>query len=156
MKYFDSIDPYVKVSVFEKNGRRLKKKKTSTEKSTTNPVFNQEIVFQNITKDQLESLAIDFAVYNDSMKNRELLGVVDLSAHSTGNKRLQWMNMINGKKSNAWWHNLEVHTNKQLGIENQQANKYSGVMSFYQRNKPPSLKNQEALLRRASSKKASI
>ena len=122
----------MKVCVFERNGKRLKKKKTSTEKSTVNPVFNQEIVFTNIKKDQLDDLAINFIVYNDSIKHREILGVLELGPNTTGKKQLQWANMISGRKSNTWWHNLEEYNEN--GSESQQSNsKYMGVMNFVQR-----------------------
>ncbi|KAG7230191.1 hypothetical protein INR49_012384, partial [Caranx melampygus] len=38
------IDPYVKVSLMC-DGRRLKKRKTSTKRNTLNPVYNEAIVF---------------------------------------------------------------------------------------------------------------
>lgn len=101
-------DPYVKISVLEKDGRRLKKKKTSTEKMTVNPVFNQEVVFTKLKKEQLENLTISFTVYNDSIKNREILGHFELNSNSIGNKYTQWKSMLDGKKSTPWWHQLEM------------------------------------------------
>jgi hypothetical protein len=84
----------------------LKKKKTSTHKSSTIPIFNEEIVFTNLKKDQLNDITINFTIYHDSMTNKEALGYIDISAASKGNEYIQWRDMIAGKKSIAWWHTL--------------------------------------------------
>ena len=102
------LDPYVKISILDKSGARLKKKKTTTEKSTANPVFNQEIVFTNLKKEQLEDIVIHFSIYHDSIKHRELLGFVEISSASRGNQCVQWKNMIDCKKSIAWWNYLHA------------------------------------------------
>lgn len=100
------LDSYVKIRIFGKDGKKLKKKKTSTQKSSTIPIFNEEIVFTNLKKDQLNDLTINFTIYHDSMTNKEALGYVDISAVSKGNEYIQWRDMIAGKKSIAWWHTL--------------------------------------------------
>ena len=84
----------------------MKKKKTSTQKSTVNPIFNEEIVFTNLKKEQLEEIVIKFTILHDSLTNRELLGIFLISSSSTNNEYIQWKQMIDGKKSNGWWHNL--------------------------------------------------
>jgi len=94
--------------VYDKDNNRLKKKKTTTEKATTNPTFNQEIVFTNLKKEQLEKMIIKFSVCNDSLKYRECLGEIEFHSQSRGQKYAQWKSMIDGKKSVAWWHNLEA------------------------------------------------
>jgi Ca2+-dependent lipid-binding protein len=101
-------DAYVKVSlVGSKDGKKLKKKKTSTQKATLNPVFNEEVVFTNLKKEQLSEVTIQFTVFHDSMTNKEMLGYFSISSESRGNAGVQWRDMLNGKKSIAWWHKLE-------------------------------------------------
>jgi Ca2+-dependent lipid-binding protein len=101
-------DAYVKVSlVGAKDGKKLKKKKTSTQKSTLNPVFNEEVVFTNLKKEQLGEVVIQFTVFHDSMTSREMLGYFSIGGESRGNAGIQWRDMLNGKKSIAWWHKLE-------------------------------------------------
>lgn len=89
-----------------KEGKKLKKKKTSSQKSTLCPVYNEEIVFTHLKKEQLNDLIIHFAIYHDSITNRELLGSVSISSASKGNEYIQWKDMLDGKKSIAWWHTL--------------------------------------------------
>lgn len=55
-----SIDPYVKVSLMC-DGRRLKKRKTSTKRNTLNPVYNEAIVF-DVPPENIEQISLSIAV----------------------------------------------------------------------------------------------
>ena len=110
------------MSIIGKDGKKIKKKKTSTQKSTLNPVYNEEIVFTNLKKEQLDEISINFTVYHDSLTSRELLGTFVISSASRGNDYVQWKNMIDGKKSIAWWHNLaNVSTTDDKTVQNTSA-----------------------------------
>lgn len=54
------IDPYVKVSLMC-DGRRLKKRKTSTKRNTLNPVYNEAIVF-DVPPENIEQISLLIAV----------------------------------------------------------------------------------------------
>lgn len=54
------IDPYVKVSLMC-DGRRLKKRKTSTKRNTLNPVYNEAIVF-DVPPENIEQISLMIAV----------------------------------------------------------------------------------------------
>lgn len=60
---FASLDPYVKVSLIC-DGRRLKKRKTTTKKSTLNPVYNEAIIFdippENVEQVSLSIMVMDY------------------------------------------------------------------------------------------------
>ncbi len=99
-------DSYVKVSILNKDGRKIKKKKTSTQKSTMNPTYNEEIVFTHLKKELLNEIVIKLTIFHDSITNREALGTLLISSESQGNKYIQWKEMIDGKKSIAWCHSL--------------------------------------------------
>jgi len=71
-------------------------------------------------------------VYNDSIKNRECLGEVEFHSQSRGQRYAQWKNMIDGKKSSAWWHNLTVSDHSE--------NEKSRFHNFINRSKSPSLR----------------
>lgn len=63
--YFNKItssllDPYVKVSLMC-DGRRLKKRKTTTKKNTLNPVYNEAIIF-DIPPENVEQVSLSIAV----------------------------------------------------------------------------------------------
>ena len=87
--------------------KKLKKKKTSTQKSTTSPVYNEEIVFTNIKKEKLNEIRLQLALYHDSLTHREALGCVTVGAAAKGNEYTQWKDMCDGKKSIAWWQTLQ-------------------------------------------------
>lgn len=57
--YF-SPDPYVKVSLMCE-GRRLKKRKTSTKRNTLNPVYNEAIVF-DVPPENIDQISLLIAV----------------------------------------------------------------------------------------------
>ncbi len=103
-------DAFVKVCLLNKDGKKYKKRKTSTQKYTMNPVYNEEISFTNISKDQLFELDIKLIIFHDSMTSRELLGYVELGSLSKGNEYEHWKDMIDGKKSIGWWHELKFYT----------------------------------------------
>ncbi len=58
-----STDPYVKVSLICE-GRRLKKRKTTTKKNTLNPVYNEAIIFdippENVEQVSLSIIVMDY------------------------------------------------------------------------------------------------
>ncbi len=58
-----STDPYVKVSLIC-DGRRLKKRKTTTKKNTLNPVYNEAIIFdippENVEQVSLSIIVMDY------------------------------------------------------------------------------------------------
>lgn len=106
--WFRFLDPFVKVSLIDHDGKKLKKKKTSTQKSTTTPTFNEEVVFTRLKKEKLADISIYFQIFHDSITNREELGNLTISGASKGNVYTQWKDMIDGKKSIAWWQNLQL------------------------------------------------
>lgn len=53
-------DPYVKVSLMCE-GRRLKKRKTSTKRNTLNPVYNEAIVF-DVPPENIDQISLLIAV----------------------------------------------------------------------------------------------
>lgn len=57
---FPWADPYVKVSLMCE-GRRLKKRKTSTKRNTLNPVYNEAIVF-DVPPENIDQISLLIAV----------------------------------------------------------------------------------------------
>lgn len=57
---FNCTDPYVKVSLMCE-GRRLKKRKTSTKRNTLNPIYNEAIVF-DVPPENIEQISLLIAV----------------------------------------------------------------------------------------------
>ncbi|ROJ25251.1 Synaptotagmin-9 [Anabarilius grahami] len=75
-------DPYVKVSLMC-DGRRLKKRKTSTKRNTLNPVYNEAIVFdvppENIDQISLLVAVMDYDRCTSNNHRLELLKNGDLN-----------------------------------------------------------------------------
>ncbi|XP_030636036.1 synaptotagmin-9b isoform X2 [Chanos chanos] len=99
-------DPYVKVSLMC-NGRRLKKRKTSTKRNTLNPVYNEAIVF-DVPPENIDQISLLIAVMDyDRVGHNEIIGVcrVGNTAESLG--RDHWNEMLTyPRKPIAHWHPL--------------------------------------------------
>jgi hypothetical protein len=94
-----------------KEGKKLKKKKTSTQKSNRNPVFNEEVVFTNLKKESLEETLILLTVVHSSLTTKETMGTVIICSNSKNHEYTHWKDMIDGKKSVGWWHLLQPEFN---------------------------------------------
>uniref|UniRef100_A0A8D8KRI2 Synaptotagmin-9 n=1 Tax=Culex pipiens TaxID=7175 RepID=A0A8D8KRI2_CULPI len=69
-----SSDPYVKVSLHNADGKRLKKRKTTVARNTVAPVYNEALSF-DIAKDALKGCSIELQVLHDSLLGKnEVLG----------------------------------------------------------------------------------
>ncbi|XP_067660988.1 synaptotagmin-1-like [Haliotis asinina] len=100
-----TLDPYVKATL-SFSGKKLKKKKTSTKHNTTNPVWNEALVF-NLGKEFLNNICLELAVYHDNkIGNDELLGKTQLGPTSEGDEMAHWKDLISAKSAVARWHNL--------------------------------------------------
>ncbi|XP_058840092.1 synaptotagmin-5-like [Topomyia yanbarensis] len=70
----NSSDPYVKVSLYNIDGKRLKKRKTTVSRNTVTPVYNEALSF-DIAKDALKNCSIELQVLHDSLLGKnEVLG----------------------------------------------------------------------------------
>uniref|UniRef100_A0A672ZZQ0 Synaptotagmin IXa n=1 Tax=Sphaeramia orbicularis TaxID=375764 RepID=A0A672ZZQ0_9TELE len=96
-------DPYVKVSLMC-DGRRLKKRKTSTKRNTLNPIYNEAIVF-DVPPENIEQISLLIAVMDyDRLRSFSILH------NNLG--RNHWSEMLTyPRKPVAHWHPLvEVRT----------------------------------------------
>ncbi|XP_061422598.1 synaptotagmin-10-like isoform X2 [Lethenteron reissneri] len=100
-------DPYVKVSLMC-DGRRLKKRKTSTKKSTLNPVYNEAIVF-DVPPESVDQVCLLIAVVDyDRVGHNEVIGVCRVGNDSQGLGRDHWNEMLAyPRKPIAHWHLLQ-------------------------------------------------
>ncbi|XP_019932833.3 synaptotagmin-2 [Aedes albopictus] len=69
-----SSDPYVKISLHNLDGKRLKKRKTTVARNTVAPVYNEALTF-DIAKETLKNCSIELQVRHDSLLGKnEVLG----------------------------------------------------------------------------------
>ncbi|XP_030621767.1 synaptotagmin-9 [Chanos chanos] len=99
-------DPYVKVSLMC-DGRRLKKRKTSTKRNTLNPVYNEAIVF-DVPPENIDQISLLIAVMDyDRVGHNEVIGVCRVGNDSEGLGREHWNEMLTyPRKPIAHWHPL--------------------------------------------------
>ncbi|MBZ3875333.1 Synaptotagmin-9 [Sciurus carolinensis] len=105
-------DPYVKVSLMC-DGRRLKKRKTSTKRNTLNPVYNEAIVF-DVPPENIDQIHLSIAVMDyDRVGHNEIIGVCQVGNEAERLGRDHWSEMLSyPRKPIAHWHSLmEVRSN---------------------------------------------
>uniref|UniRef100_A0A8C5BGM4 C2 domain-containing protein n=1 Tax=Gadus morhua TaxID=8049 RepID=A0A8C5BGM4_GADMO len=95
-------DPYVKIHLMQ-NGKRMKKKKTTTKKHTLNPYFNESFSFEL----NHPSVCVLLFLYIEDWKN-DAIGKVLLGGNSTGTELCHWSDMLaNPRRPIAQWHALK-------------------------------------------------
>ncbi|XP_028672038.1 synaptotagmin-10 isoform X1 [Erpetoichthys calabaricus] len=101
-----SSDPYVKVSLMC-DGRRLKKRKTTTKKNTLNPVYNEAIIF-DIPPENVEQVSLSIMVMDyDRVGHNEVIGVCRTGPEAEGLGRDHWNEMLAyPRKPITHWHPL--------------------------------------------------
>ncbi|CAL8380203.1 synaptotagmin-9 [Gadus morhua] len=99
-------DPYVKVSLMCE-GRRLKKRKTSTKRNTLNPVYNEAIVF-DVPPENIDQISLLIAVMDyDRVGHNEVIGVCRVGNDAETLGRDHWSEMLTyPRKPIAHWHPL--------------------------------------------------
>uniref|UniRef100_A0A4W4GER7 C2 domain-containing protein n=1 Tax=Electrophorus electricus TaxID=8005 RepID=A0A4W4GER7_ELEEL len=99
-------DPYVKVSLMCE-GRRLKKRKTSTKRNTLNPVYNEAIVF-DVPPENIDQISLLIAVMDyDRVGHNEVIGVCRVGNDAESLGRDHWNEMLTyPRKPIARWHPL--------------------------------------------------
>ncbi|NXH91828.1 SYT10 protein, partial [Edolisoma coerulescens] len=99
-------DPYVKVSLMCE-GRRLKKRKTTTKKNTLNPIYNEAIIF-DIPPENVDQVSLSIAVMDyDRVGHNEVIGICRTGIDAEGLGRDHWNEMLAyPRKPITHWHPL--------------------------------------------------
>ncbi|XP_061570791.1 synaptotagmin-10 isoform X1 [Cololabis saira] len=114
-----SSDPYVKVYLVC-DGRRLKKRKTTTKKSTLNPVYNEAIIF-DIPPENVEQVSLSIMVMDyDRVGHNEVIGVCQAGPDAVGLGRDHWNEMLAyPRKPITHWHALGEWPGRAASFESQ-------------------------------------
>ncbi|XP_041072037.1 synaptotagmin-10 [Carcharodon carcharias] len=112
-------DPYVKVSLICE-GRRLKKRKTTTKKNTLNPVYNEAIIF-DIPPESMEQVSLSITVMDyDRVGHNEVIGVCRVGQDAEGLGRDHWNEMLAyPRKPIAHWHLLAEAPDRATSFDSQ-------------------------------------
>ena len=79
-------------------GRRARKKRTSTQRGTVNPIFNEAITF-DVTRELLSRSTLEFSVLSED----ELLGVTRLGPSCSANELTFFREMLASRTATARW-----------------------------------------------------
>ncbi|XP_072310627.1 synaptotagmin-10 [Eucyclogobius newberryi] len=114
-----SSDPYVKVYLIC-DGRRLKKRKTTTKKSTLNPVYNEAIIF-DIPPENVEQVSLSIMIMDyDRVGHNEVIGICRTGPDAEGLGRDHWNEMLAyPRKPITHWHALGEWPGRAASFESQ-------------------------------------
>ncbi|XP_072125412.1 synaptotagmin-10 isoform X2 [Mobula birostris] len=112
-------DPYVKVSLIC-DGKRLKKRKTTTKKNTLNPVYNEAIIF-DIPPESMEQVSLSITIMDyDRVGHNEVIGVCRVGQDAEGLGREHWNEMLAyPRKPIAHWHPLAEAPGRATSFDSQ-------------------------------------
>ena len=89
---------------------RRKRKKTTTKRQTSNPVWNEALVF-GVERSLLADTRVELAVFSDGLLGiDEPLGETVVGCRSSGDELSHWLDVVALKTAVARWHHLQPPT----------------------------------------------
>ncbi len=109
------IEACVKVTLFDRNGKKLKRKKTSVQRASDCPTFNEELVFE-LRRDIAQEVMIELRIVHESLSYKEQLGSVIFgpaisnitTKGSISPENVYWSTILSGESLNAQWQILKT------------------------------------------------
>lgn len=98
MQYQYFTDPYVRLIMSSNSGRRSRKKRTSVQRGTVNPVFNEAITF-DVSREVLSRSTLEFTVLSDE----EVLGMTRIGPSTCGDELSFFREMLASRTATARW-----------------------------------------------------
>lgn len=102
-------DPYVKIKLLDRKGKRIgKKKKTSVKMGNLNPYYNESFVFL-VEQEQLRRVTLELTVCDyDRIGTSDPIGKVSLGYNRKGAELKHWKEMVeNPRRPVIHWHVLK-------------------------------------------------
>lgn len=106
-------DVCVKVTLYDRNGKRLKRKKTSVQRTSDCPIFNEELVFE-LRRDIASEVTIEIRLVHESLSYKEQLGSIifgpvisNLIKGPISPENVYWSTILSGESLNAQWQILK-------------------------------------------------
>jgi len=102
-------DPYVKIKLLDRKGKRIgKKKKTSVKMGNLNPYYNESFVFI-VEQEQLRRVSLELVVADyDRIGSSDPIGKVECGYNRKGLELKHWKEMVeNPRRPIVHWHVLK-------------------------------------------------
>jgi len=106
-------DACVKVTLYDRNGKKMKRKKTSVQRTSDCPTFNEELVFE-LRRDIATEVSIEVRLVHESLSYKEQLGSVifgpimnNMIKGSVSSENAYWSTILSGESLNAQWQILK-------------------------------------------------
>ncbi len=105
----------MKVTLFDRNGKKIKRKKTSVQRASDCPTFNEELVFE-LRRDIAQEIMIELRIVHESLSYKEQLGSVIFgpaisnitNKGSISPENVYWSTILSGESLNAQWQILKT------------------------------------------------
>jgi len=107
--YKFTSDPYVKIKLLDRKGKRIgKKKKTSVKMGNLNPYYNESFVFI-VEQEQLRRVSLELVVADyDRIGSSDPIGRVECGYNRKGLELKHWKEMVeNPRRPIVHWHVLK-------------------------------------------------
>jgi hypothetical protein len=106
-------DAYVKVTLYDRNGKKLKRKKTGVQRTSDCPTFNEELVFE-LRREIATEVIIELRLVHESLSYKEQLGSIvfgpminNIIKGSMSPENVYWSTILSGESLNAQWQILK-------------------------------------------------
>ncbi|UJR20775.1 hypothetical protein I4U23_023889 [Adineta vaga] len=106
-------DACVKVTLYDRNGKKIKRKKTSVQRTSDCPTFNEELVFE-LRRDIASDVIVEVRLVHESLSYKEQLGSVIFGPSVNGTSKgsicpenVYWSTVLSGESLNAQWQMLK-------------------------------------------------
>ena len=98
----------------DRNGKKIKRKKTSVQRASDCPTFNEELVFE-LRRDIVQEVMIELRVVHESLSYKEQLGSVtfgpsvnNVTKALVSPENTYWSTILSGESLNAQWQTLKL------------------------------------------------
>ena len=99
--------------MYDRNGKKLKRKKTSVQRTSDCPIFNEELVFE-LRREIASEVIIELRLVHESLSYKEQLGSVifgpminNMIKGSISPENIYWSTILSGESLNAQWQILK-------------------------------------------------
>ena len=98
----------------DRHGKKMKRKKTSVQRASDCPTFNEELVFE-LRREIAQEVMIELRIVHESLSYKEQLGAIvfgptiaNMTKGSISAENVYWSTILSGESLNAQWQTLKL------------------------------------------------